>query len=151
MNTRALKLTVFFSLLLNMLLIGVMIGYFLSHDSHPRFIHREGGFNSFLKSLPEEKAVLYRDHSATLRKSHREQHRRIRHLRQQAVDVLIAEPFDTGLFKQKLLELHRLRADAKQSQSLAIVQLAEQLSVAERRALSEHLLPDHRRNKRAQR
>jgi uncharacterized membrane protein len=142
MNSRYLKIGAFFSILLNFLLLGLILGSLFSDKPHHRRDHPPGSIHTFLKDLPQEKSKWFLTQSRKSKSAHFARHKAMKKLRSEAISALTAEPFDSVLFKQRLIELNQLRGGLKDEQTLMIVQLAKKLSKPERQALSTHLLQD---------
>ena len=142
MNSRFFKAAALLSILLNVLMIGVIFGHVFSDKNHGGWERHAKGIHSFLKKLPKEKYHLHSKEFKQIRHAHRTKYKEIKKIRKEVVSVLVEEQFNAVLFRQKLEELHRLQGGIKQMKMSAMVKLAEQLSLGERRKLSRHLLRD---------
>lgn len=135
MTQRSLTIAVCCSVLINILLIGLIGGrMYLHYSAHHKDMSR------ILSELPEERAQWFTRQMEQARSMRHARFAEIKQARQAAIDVLEAEQFDAELFTQKLTVLYQLGEDIKYQQMQMMTQLAEQLTVAERRSLSRFLL-----------
>jgi uncharacterized membrane protein len=124
------------SLLLNVLLIGVLLGQF-SQRFEPGFRHRHQ--HSLMQQLPESLHSRFREQMQAMRTDHREIRRQVRAAREEAIRILIAEPFDAGAYDRQVQLIHELSGQMHQRMAETVKQLAQQLTPQERAALAQML------------
>ena len=136
MSTKIKVLTIG-SLLLNVLLIGVIIG-----DMSHRF-HREPFWGRHAPELasrfPQNKAELFRETVQRVHLDNKDIHKQIREARKNAMKILTAPEFDEAAYRVKVDQIHELKGFMKQRLADATIELAKQFDQEERTALAEHL------------
>lgn len=140
MNKRYLTSLLVVSVLLNILLIGAIGGHWYSGKGRGPYDRHHTDLQALLSELPKDKAEWIVDVMDQSRKIRHQHFKAIKQARQEAMDILVAEQFDVDAFQQKLAALHQLSGDFKQQQMQGVVELAERLTVEERRVLSRFLL-----------
>lgn len=133
--SRKMKVLTIGSLLLNVLLIGVIIGD-MSHR-----LHREHFFGEreLASKLPEDKAELLLDTVEKVHLNNRDVHRQIRQARRRAMKILTAPEFEEASYQIEVEKLHELRGLMGQRLADATLQLARQFNQEERKVLAQQL------------
>lgn len=121
------------SLFLNVLFCGIIIG----HVSN-KFLIKKQSFSNDL-SLSEDKKKLFFNTMETIHKENRKLHEKMRAIRQNTLEILVASEFDEKSYQNEINKLHKLRIEIMQKLSYAIKELAKDFTQAERTALAEHL------------
>jgi uncharacterized membrane protein len=125
------------SLLLNVLLVGYVIGE-MSHQFRGEYLGRRGG-GELVSRLPKEKATLFFETLEGTRRQNRHVFRQIREAREEAIRILGASEFDAAAYRRQIEKLHRQRGLMKQHLADATIELAKQFNQEERQALAQHL------------
>jgi uncharacterized membrane protein len=125
------------SLLLNVLLIGVIIGNISHRVDGKRFVRRHG--REFAIKLPPAKQELFFTTMERVNKENRGIHRQMREARQRILLILTAPEFDEAAYQQEVEKLDQLRTRMMRRLEDATRELAKQLDQEERKALADHL------------
>lgn len=135
--SKKMKVLVIGSLLLNVLLVGVIIGD-MSHRlrEEPYFGRHAREFSS---KLPEDKAALFLETVEKVHLNNRDVHKQIREARRRAMKILTSPEFDEAAYRGQVKKLHELRGLMKRRLADATIELARQFNQQERRALAAHL------------
>ncbi|MFN3868509.1 MAG: periplasmic heavy metal sensor [Hyphomicrobiaceae bacterium] len=127
------------SLMLNMLLIGVMVGGKMRHWPGGWGGHRDGGPAAFMRGIPDERRKVLRESFEAGRKELREHRQIIQRLRQDARETMSKEPFDRAAARAALAQVGAARSDFHARASERFVEFLSGLSPEERRIfLSRH-------------
>ena len=145
--SKTIKLVIIFSVVLNILLIGFIIG----NLSHRFFINnsvREKPQEISVK-LPPDKKELFFNTMQKVRAENRTARKQIRETRRKIFSILTSPQFDEDSYESEAEKLHLLRGLMMKRFSNATKDLAKQLNHEERMALAEHLRrpPRHHREK----
>jgi uncharacterized membrane protein len=133
--SKGLKIFLAVSVLLNVLLIGIVIGTF-SHTFMARVgIGRQAVF--FLKDLPPEKRKLVIGTMKELRSETAGLKKELHAKRNEIIDVFTAPEFDPNKFDQQVAEMHDIMGQLAQKLADATKKIAEGLSPEERKQLGE--------------
>jgi len=135
--SKRLKIILFISIIVNVMLIGVVIGHFST-----RFLakkHFKDHFPEISTELPAEKQEMLMDAMMKLHKESRSTKRKIRRVRKQIVEILTAPEFDEKLYDEKVEELHNLHGEMAKGLSEVTKKLAFKFTPSERRVLAEVL------------
>jgi len=135
--SKKMKVLTIGSLLLNVLLIGIIIG-----DMSQRLQreHLSGRHARELSSkLPEDKAALFLETVEKVHLNNRDVHKQIRAARQRAMKILTSPKFDEAAYQVQVEKLHELRGLMRRRLANATIELARQFDQQERRALAQHL------------
>ncbi len=138
MNT-SLKWVLTISLLLNMLLIGIVIGRWTRGLPFPSRQMRPPHLGMDAVRLPSEKREKFEMALRALREKERELSPQIEKTRQELVSILEAPHFNEQAFMDKSKELDALFASGKDRMVRGTVELAREFTQKERRVLAEHL------------
>jgi uncharacterized membrane protein len=134
--TRTVKLVFLASLVLNLLLLGVILGHLPRLDATPP---RQQRMEEALKKLPEPVQSRFREHFAQLRAANDPLRRQIDEARAEAIRLLSAEPFNETAYDRQVSKIEALRAQMYSRTGQLIKQTAKELSPDERRMLADLL------------
>jgi len=135
--SKKMKILIFSSLLLNVLLAGVVIGD-VSHLFHKEYFVRKS-VQEFASKLPGDKAALFLETVERVHLNNRDAYNQIREARKEAIKLLSAPQFDEAVYRLQVEKIHELRSLMKRRLADATIELAKQFSQAERKALAQHL------------
>lgn len=135
--SKKIKILIIGSLLLNVLLIGVIIGHISHRLSREPFFRRHA--REFAVKLPADKRELFSKTMEGVHLENREIHRQIREARKRALRILTAPEFDEAAYQTEVDKLNRLRGHMMQRLADVTKELAKQLDQEERKGLAEHL------------
>lgn len=141
-----MKILIFSSLLLNVLLVGVVIGD-VTHRFHIEHFVRKS-VQEFASKLPEDKAALLLETVERVHLNNRDAYNQLREARKEAMKLLSAPEFDEATYRLQIEKIHELRSLMKRCLADATIELARQFSQEERRSLAQHLrhFPRHSRD-----
>lgn len=124
------------SILANVLLIGVLVGSLRTGYSASE--GRQSRFSAEIDKLPEPARSRLRDSIAQLRAGDplREQ---VRQAHNEAVALLVAEPFDEKAYERQLSKVHELRRQRVMRMSDGLKQVIRDLPAEQRAAVGEIL------------
>ncbi|MBC8431601.1 MAG: periplasmic heavy metal sensor [Desulfobacterales bacterium] len=143
--SKKMKILIFSSLLLNVLLVGVVIGD-VTHRFHIEHFVRKP-VKEFASKLPEDKAALFLETVERVHLNNRDAYNQLREARKEAMKFLSAPEFDEAAYRLQIEKIHELRSLMKRRLAGATIELARQFSQKERRALSQHLRHFKRRSR----
>lgn len=143
--SKKMKILIFSSLLLNVLLAGVVIGD-VSHRFHKEYFVRKS-VQEFASKLPEDKAALFLETVERVHLNNRDAYNQIREARKEAMKLLSAPEFDEAAYRLQIEKIHKLRHLMKSRLADATIELAKQFSHEERKALAQHLRQFSRHNR----
>jgi uncharacterized membrane protein len=135
--SKKMKILIFSSLLLNVLLVGVVIGD-VTHRFHIEHFVRKS-VKEFASKLPEDKAALFLEAVERVHLNNRDAYNQLREARKEAMKLLSAPKFDEPGYRLQIEKIHELRSLMKRRLADATIELARQFSHEERRALAQHL------------
>ncbi len=135
--SKKIKILILALLLLNILLIGVIIGHVSQRVGRKEFMKRHAPVLSV--KLPEDKEKLLFDTMKRVHLQNRDVYKQIRESRKKAISILTAPEFDEAAYQIEVEKLHELHGLMKQQLSDATKELAKQFNQEERKALAEHL------------
>jgi len=135
--SKKMKILFFSSLLLNVLLVGVVIGD-VTHRFHIEHFVRKS-VKDFTSKLPEDKAALLLETVERVHLNNRDAYNQLREARKEAMKLLSAPEFDEPGYRLQIEKIHELRSLMKRRLADATIELARQFRQEERRALSHHL------------
>lgn len=125
------------SLLLNVLLVGFVLGD-VSHRFHKEHPGERDG-RDLASKLSKEKAALFSETVKRVRRENRDVFKQIREAREDAMRILGAPEFDEAAYRLQVEKLHTLHRLMKQHLADATIELARQFNQEERSALAQHL------------
>jgi len=135
--TKTMKLAFVASLVLNLLLLGVILGQVpRAFDATPT---RQQRMEEALSKLPESMQTRFREKFAQIRAAGDPQRREIEQARSEALRILGAEPFDEAAYDRQINAINDLRAEMFKRMGQAIKQTARELAPEERRMLADLL------------
>lgn len=145
--SKKIKILIFSSLLLNVLLVGVVIGD-MTHRFHIENFVRKS-VQEFASKLPEDKAGLFLETVKRARLNNQDTYNQLRETRKEAMKLLSAPEFDEAAYRVQIEKIHELRSLMKRRLADATIELARQFSQEERSALAQHLrhFPRYSRDK----
>jgi uncharacterized membrane protein len=135
--SKKLKIVVLASIILNVLLIGVVLGHLprrLDADSS-----REERIEKALKKLPDPARSRLREKIDRLRATAEPTRDQIREARSEVIRILVAEPFDEAAYDTEVNRMSELRAQMSQKMAKSFKDLVKELPPDERRVLAEML------------
>ena len=135
--TKKVKILVFSSLLLNVLLAGVIIGD-VSHRFQREYFVRKS-VKEFASKLPEDKAALFLETVKKVHLNNQDAYNEIREARNKAMKLLSAPKFDESAYRLQVEKIHMLRSLMKRRLADATIELARQFNQKERSDLAQHL------------
>jgi len=135
--SKGLKILVICSLVLNVLLVGIMIGHFTLRFRNEGFLKKP--WHERMSELPPEKQGLFSKTMDQARRANRDIHRQIRDTRRRALDILTAPEFDEAAYRSEMEKLNVLRGKMMISLGDLTTDLAKQLNQEERMALARML------------
>lgn len=135
--TRTIKLVFLASLILNLLLLGVILGRVPGafEGASPR----EQRMEQALKKLPEPAQSRLREKFAGIRAAGDPLRQEMDAARTEALRLLSAEPFDEAAYDRQVSKIEELRAETFKRMGAIIKQTAKQLSSEERRMFADVL------------
>lgn len=141
--SKKMKILVFSSLLLNVLLVGFILGGLYHRFGGPDFVGRHDFIGrqgrEFASKLPDEKARLFFKTLEDVRLENRKAHKQIREAREQAMRILAAPVFDEAAYRAEVSRLQELRSQMKRRFADATIELARHFGPEDRKALAQHL------------
>jgi uncharacterized membrane protein len=136
MNTK-LKSAFIVSIILNVLLLGIFFGTL--SPGFGRESSRRERLTAEIEKLPEPARSRFRDKMAQLRAADDPLREQMRQARNQAIDVLIAEPFDEAVYDKQLIQINRLRGQMSKRVADDLKELVRGLPREQRAAVGEVL------------
>src|SRR5688572_18761803 len=132
---KILKLSFLVSIVLNVLLIGMVLGNLPNRfDSGFR---PEGRITRDLEKLPEPVRSRFREKVEQMRESRDAMRDQMSAARNEALRLLAAEPFDETAYDRKVKEIQQFRLQRAQRMSENIKEVAKGLPLEQRKALAE--------------
>ena len=135
--TKKVKILIFSSLLLNVLLAGIIIGD-VSHRFHKEYFVRKT-VKEFASKLPVDKAALFLETVKRVHLKNQDAYNEIRESRKEAIKLLSAPKFDESAYRLQIEKIDNLRSLMKRRLADATIELARQFNQEERSALAQHL------------
>jgi len=135
--SKTIKILIVSSLVLNILLIGFIIGKVSNRFFRGDSLRRQPPELAVKLSPDREKLFIN-----TMEKVHVENrniHKQIREARERIFFILTAPQFDEASYQSEVEKLHELRGIMMQRLSNATKELAKQFNQEERKSLAEHL------------
>jgi uncharacterized membrane protein len=135
--SRKARLAFLASLLLNVLLVGVLLGQ--SPHRFDRTALREQRMEEVLKDLPQESQTRLRERFQTVRAIAVPLFAEMRRAQDETARLLASEPFDEAAFDGQEAKIHELRANMTKKLSLVVKEAIRDLTPEERRHFAELL------------
>jgi uncharacterized membrane protein len=101
--------------------------------------HAPRSLQAMASSLPEARRELFLSRMREAMKESRALYREVREEQKQAQAILNAQPFDQAAYLAHMRQAETLRASVRQRMTLAVADIAEQLTQKERMALDAAL------------
>ena len=136
MNTK-LKSAFIGSIVLNVLLLGIFFGTL--SPGFGRESSRRERLTAEIEKLPEPARSRFRDKMAQLRAADDPLREQMRQARNQAIDLLVAEPLDEAAYDKQLIQISQLRGQISQRVSDDLKELVRGLPPEHRAAVGEVL------------
>jgi len=135
--TKRIKLAFVASLVVNLLLLGVILGKVpRAFDAPPT---RQQRMEESLNKLPEPVQTRIRETFAQIRTAGDPVRQEIDQARAEALTILSAEPFDEAAYDRQINQIDELRAEMFKRMGQMIKQTAKELAPEERRMLADLL------------
>ena len=135
--SKTVKLAFVASLVLNLLLLGVILGQLPRASTLPS--GRDQRMEEALKKLPEPEQTRFRAKFAEVRAAGEPFRKQLGQARAEILRLLSAEPFDGTAYDAQLRKMEELRTEMIKSMGQRIRQQAKDLSPGERRMLADLL------------
>ena len=136
MNTK-LKSAFIVSIILNVLLLGIFFGTL--SPGFGRESSRRERLTAEIEKLPEPARSRFRDKMAQLRAADDPLREQMRQARNQAIDLLVAEPLDEAAYDKQLIEISQLRGQIAKRVADDLKELVRGLPPEQRAAVGEVL------------
>ena len=136
MNTK-LKSAFIVSIILNVLLLGIFFGTL--SPGFGRESSRRERLTAEIEKLPEPARSRFRDKMAQLRAADDPLREQMRQARNQAINLLIAEPFDEAVYDKQLIQINQLRGQMSKRVADDLKELVRGLPREQRAAVGEML------------
>jgi uncharacterized membrane protein len=136
MNTK-LKSAFIVSIILNVLLLGIFFGT-LSPGLGRESSRRER-LTAEIEKLPEPARSRFRDKMAQLRAADDPLREQMRQARNQAIDLLVAEPLDEAAYDKQLIQINQLRGQMSKRVADDLKELVRGLPPEQRATVGELL------------
>ena len=136
MNTK-LKIAFIASLVLNVLLLGIFFGTL--SPGFGRESSRRERLTAEIEKLPEPARSRFRDKMAQLRSPDDPLREQMRHARNGAIDLLVAERFDEAAYDKQLIQISQLRGQMSKRLADDLKDLVRGLPSEQRAAVGEML------------
>jgi uncharacterized membrane protein len=136
MNTK-LKIAFIVSIILNVLLLGIFFGTL--SPGFGRESSRRERLTAEIEKLPEPARSRFRDKMAQLRAADDPLREQMRQARNQAIDLLVAEPLDEAAYHKQLIQISQLRGQISKRVADDLKELVRGLPPAQRATVGELL------------
>jgi uncharacterized membrane protein len=136
MNTQ-LKIAFIASLVLNVLLLGIFFGTL--SPGFGRESSRRERLTAEIEKLPEPARSRFLDKMAQLRAAEYPVREEIRQARNEAIEILIAEPFDEPRYAKQSIKINQLRGQMSKRVADDLKALVRELPPEQRAAVGEML------------
>ena len=136
MNTK-LKIAFIASIMLNVLLLGTLFGSF--SPNWRRENPRRERLTAEIEKLPEPARSRFRDKMTHLHSTDDPTREQMRQARNEAIGLLVAEPFDEAAYERQVLKVDELRRNRTKRISDDLKELIKGLPPEQRAAIGEML------------
>ena len=136
MNAK-LKFAFLMSLVVNVFLVGVLLGE-LPHRFNEG-MSREERLAKATEALPEPLRTQFRGKMDRLREGSEPLREQIREAREEAIRILVAEPFDGTAYNRQVRKIHELHGQRSQRMAEFVKEVATDLPLEQRQVLAEVL------------
>jgi uncharacterized membrane protein len=134
---KSIKLAFIGSLVLNLLLLGFVIGQ--SPRRFDRGAMREQLMEQKIKDLPQDSQARLRQRFKLLRTTAEPLFNQLRQAQDEMVGLIGAEPFDSAAFERQEAKIIQFRAETTKQLSQAVKDAVKELTPEERRRFAEIL------------
>ena len=131
------KLAFIASIILNVLLLGVLLGQ--SPRRFDRSAMREQRMEQAIKDMPEASKTRLREKFQQLRAAAEPLFKEMRQVQDESVQLLSAEPFDEAAFDGQQAKMNELRANVTKKLSEVVKNTVKDLTPEERRRFADLL------------
>jgi uncharacterized membrane protein len=136
--TKTVKLAFLASLVLNLLLLGVIVGQ-LPRGLAVTPSTRQQRMEEALKKVPEPSQSRFREKFAQIRAAADPLRQQIDAARDETLRLLSADPFDESAYDKQVSKIEELRGEMFKRMGQSMKQTARELSTEERRLLADLL------------
>ena len=136
MNTK-LKFAFLASLLVNVFLVGILLGELPHHFDEG--VSREERMEKAIGKLPESLQARFREKMERMREGSEQLRDQIQEAREEAIRILIAEPFDGTTYDRQVNKIHELYGQRSQRMAEIVKEVAKDLSPEQRQVLADVL------------
>jgi uncharacterized membrane protein len=136
MNAK-LKFAFLASLLVNVFLVGILLGE-LPHRFDEK-LSREERMEKAIEALPEPLRARFRGKLERMREGSEQLRNQIQEAREEAIRILIAEPFDGTAYDRQVNKIHELYGQRSQRMAEIVKEVAKDLAPEQRQVLAEVL------------
>jgi uncharacterized membrane protein len=140
---KALKLAFVASLVLNVLLIGVLLGQLPNRFAGG--YSPQGRIEAAAQQLPEPARSRFRNQMAQLRAEVQPLREQVQEARNNTLRAFGAEPFDEAAFEQQVSRISELRMQLSKRMAARVKEVAKELPANQRQALAEAFKRPERR------
>jgi uncharacterized membrane protein len=134
---RKLKSAFIVSIIMNVLLLGIFFGTL--SPGFGRESSRRERLTAEIEKLPEPARSRFRDKMAQLRAADDPLREQMRQARNQAIDLLVAEPLDEAAYDKQLVQISQLRGQISKRVADDLKELVRGLPPAQRATFGELL------------
>jgi len=131
------KVVLTVSLVLNVLLVGILIGFFSGDFKEHRKMRAD--MHRSIDNLPEEKAKLVKKTMRNLHKETKKTRKQVRKTRKNINKIISAPEFDISAYDAEIKKLQDLHAEIMDKFGKATKELALQMEQDEREVIAELL------------
>ncbi len=135
--SKKIKTVLTISIILNVLLLGVLIG--MSADDYKDHRNRRAEFRSAVDKLPADKSKLVKKTMRGLHKETRKTRNEVRKTRNNINKIISAPEFDGSAYDKEIENLQRLQSEIMYKFGKVTKKLAVQLEQDERKVIAELL------------
>ena len=135
--SKKIKTVLTVSIILNVLLLGVLIG--MSADDYKDHRNRRAEFRSVVDKLPADKSKLVKKSMRGLHKETRKTRNEVRKSRKNINKIISAPEFDESAYDKEIENLQRLQSEIMFKFGKVTKELAIQLEQDERKVIAELL------------
>ena len=135
--SKKIKIILTVSVVLNVLLIGVLVG--MSADEYKDHRNKRAEFRSAVDKLPPEKSKLVKKTMRGLHKETRKTRNELKKTRKKINKIISAPEFDESAYDVEIENLKRLQSEIMTKFGQVTKELAAQLGQEERKVIAELL------------
>ena len=134
---RTLKLLFLVAIILNVLLVGVLMGQLPRRVERGSF--REQRMEQALKDLPQATQTRLREKFKQMRAAGDPLRDQLRAAREETLGILSAEPFDEAAYDRQVSKINELQLQMFKKTGLVVKEIAKELPPEERRIFAQIL------------